>query len=205
MHLPSGREIELSKMAQMLNDDERVAIHHFRAPTARDTLDIEDDLKLHGLPHTLFSYGAHVACVEVDELTGAVEVKHYLAVHDCGKVINPQIYDQQIQGGIAQGLGFALYEEFEVQDGRILTPDLFTYTIPTAADVPEIVSIPVEIHEPTGPFGLKGVGEIATSGPLPAIANGVADACDIRLFRSPLSAESIRMAIQEQAKAGAAR
>jgi len=203
-HLPSAREIPLSKMAQWLNEDERVAVWHFRAPTARDNIEVEDDLKLHGMPHTLFSYGAHLACVEVDEPTGRVDVKHYLAVHDCGKVINPQIYDQQIQGGIAQGLGYALYEDFEVADGRILTPDLFTYTIPTAADVPEIESIAVEIYEPTGPFGLKGVGEISTSGPLPAIANAVADACGIRLFRSPYTAERVLTAIREREEQGAA-
>lgn len=203
-HLPSAREIPLSKMAQWLNEDERVAVHHFRAPTARDGIEVKDDLKLHGMPHTLFSYGAHLAYVEVDEPTGRVDVKNYLAVHDCGKVINPQVYEQQIQGGIAQGLGFALYEDFEVADGRILTPDLFTYTVPTAADITEIESVAVEIYEPTGPFGLKGVGEISTSGPLPAIANAVADACNIRLFRSPYTAERVLTAIREREEPGAA-
>jgi CO/xanthine dehydrogenase Mo-binding subunit len=138
--------------------------------------------------------------VEVDELTGAVEVKNYLAVNDCGKVINRQIYEQQIHGGIAQGLGYALSEEFRVEDGKVRTPDFFTYIVPTAADIPEIESIAMELYEPTGPFGLKGVGEVATNGPLPAVANAVADACGIRVRRSPLTAERVLLALREKEK-----
>jgi CO/xanthine dehydrogenase Mo-binding subunit len=191
-HLPTGREAALSRLAQFLNDSERVAVHHFRAPVAMDDLGIHPDIRLHGLPHTLFSFGAHLTAVEVDDLTGAVEIKNYLAVSDCGKVLNPQIYQQQIHGGIAQGLGYALSEKLEVKDGRIQSPDFSTYIIPTAADVPEIESIPVEIYEPTGPFGLKGVGELATNGPLPAVANAVADALGIRILESPLTAERVK-------------
>lgn len=201
-HLPSGREISLSKIAEFLSGDERTAVHHFRAPVARDGLGVEENLSLHGLPHTLFSYGAHVAEVEVDEITGVVDVKHYLAISDCGKVINPQIYEQQIHGGIAQGLGFALSESFDVLDGKVLTHDFSTYLIPTAADVPEIESTAVEIYEPTGPFGLKGVGEIATNGPLPAVANAVWDACGVRCSKFPLTAERFRKARDDKRGGG---
>ena len=197
-HLRSGREFPLSRIAQYLNESERVAVHHFQAPVATDEVGAPDDLKLHGLPHTLFSYGAHLACVELDELTGAVEVKRYLAVSDCGKVINPQIYEQQIQGAVAQGLGYALSEDFEVDGGKMLTPDLSTYLVPTALDVPDVDSVAVELYELTGPFGLKGVGEIATNGPLPAVANALADVCGIRLFRSPLTPERVLMALRDK-------
>ena len=155
-------------------------------------------LRLHGIPHKIFSYGAHLACVEVDELTGEVEVKRYLAVSDCGKVINPQIFEQQIQGGIAQGLGYALCEDFIVQDGEVQTKNLTTYIVPTSLDVPDLESIPVEIEEPSGPFGLKGAGEIAIDGPLPAVANAIADACGIRIFRSPMTAERVLKALKEK-------
>ena len=121
---------------------------------------------------------------------------------DCGTVLNPQIYEQQIQGGIAQGLVLALTEEFVVRGGRVVTPDFFTYILPTATDIPEIESIPVEIHEATGPFGLKGVGEIAVNDPLPVVANGVADACGVRLFRAPLTPERVRNAIAEREREG---
>jgi CO/xanthine dehydrogenase Mo-binding subunit len=133
--------------------------------------------------------------VEVDELTGKVEIRRYLAVSDCGKVLNPQIFEQQIHGGIAQGIGYALSEDLEVLEGRMLNSDLSTYLLPTAKDVPEIDSVAVEIYEPTGPFGLKGVGEISTNGPLPAVSNAVADACGIRVHQSPLTPERVLGAI----------
>ncbi len=197
-NLRSGRTISFVQLAGFLNEDERVAVHYFRAPVAPDDVGAAPDLKLHGMPHTLFSYGAHAAWVEVDELTGAVDVKKYVAVSDCGNIINPQIYEQQIQGAIAQGLGYALSEDLEVTNGAISNSDFSTYIIPTSADVPEITSIPVEIYETTGPFGLKGVGEIATNGPLPAVANAVADACGVRVFRSPLTPERVLHAMKQK-------
>ncbi len=193
-HLPSGREVPLSHLVKFFNDSERIAVHNFRAPVATDDIGTPPEMRLHGMPHTLFSFGACLAAVEVDELTGAVEVKHYVAVSDCGKVMNPQIYQQQIHGGIAQGLGYALSEELDVVDGRILTTGFSTYIIPTASDIPDMESIAVEIHEPTGPFGLKGVGEIGVNGPLPAVSNAVTDALGIRILESPLTAEQILQA-----------
>ncbi len=150
------------------------------------------------MAHTLFSYGGHIAQVEVDEITGQVEVKGFAAVTDCGTIINPQIYEQQIHGGIAQGLGYALCEELVAEEGFVRTPNFSTYLIPTAPDIPEIDSTAVELHEPTGPFGLKGVGEIATTGPLPAVANAVADACGVRVFKSPLTAERVLAALRKK-------
>jgi CO/xanthine dehydrogenase Mo-binding subunit len=190
-NVSTGAEIPLARLAQFMDASERIATHRFRAPTAKEPVEVDERVRLHGFPHTLFSYAGHVAWVEVDELTGRVDVVRYLAVSDCGKIINPQIYEQQIQGAIAQGIGYALSEEIVVDGGIIRTPDLATFIIPTAADVPRIESIAVEIHEDTGPYGLKGVGEIATNGPLPAIANAVADACGVRVFTSPLTAERV--------------
>ncbi len=197
-NLLTGQEIPLSQLAGFLNEAERVATHHFRAPTAPEPITEDRNLKLHGMAHTLFSYAAHVAQVEVDEITGQVEVKSFVAVTDSGTIINPQIYEQQIQGGIAQGLGFALCEEFVAQQGTVHTPNFSTYLIPTAPDIPEIDSTAVEIHEPTGPFGLKGVGEVAMTGPLPAVANAVADACGVRVCKSPLTAERVLAALRKK-------
>jgi CO/xanthine dehydrogenase Mo-binding subunit len=196
-HLKTGQEIDLRRMASIMNDSERVALGHFRAPVARDSIPATPELRLHGLGHNLISYAAHAAWIEVDELTGLIRVDRYAAVSDCGRVINPQIYEQQIHGAIAQGLGFALYEDFQVADGRVLTGDLAAYVTPSALDIPEIESIALAIDEPTGPFGLKGVGEIATNGPLPAVANALADACGIRLFRYPLTPERVLAALKD--------
>jgi len=191
-HVPTEREISLEAIASLLDDTGRICVYKFTAPVAKEGLDA-----IYLGPHIIFSYGAHIACVEVDELTGEIEVKGYVAVTDAGRVLNPQVYEQQIQGGIAQGLGYALNEDFIVEKGRGLTPDLSTYIIPTALDVPEMVSIPLGIDELTGPFGLKGVGEISINGPLPAVSNGLADACGVRIFRSPLTAERVLRALDE--------
>ncbi|MBA4395035.1 MAG: carbon monoxide dehydrogenase, partial [Desulfobacca sp.] len=190
-HGPTGREIALSDLARSLEDSQRVITSQFQAPTCQETPTQDQNLRLHGIPHLIFSYGAHLAMVEVDELTGLVDVSHYLSVTDCGLVINPGIYAQQMQGAIAQGLGYALYEDFKVEQGRVQTPDLATYIIPTALDVPDMEIVAVEIPEPSGPFGLKGAGEIAIDGPLPAISNAVADAIGKRIFCSPLTAERV--------------
>ncbi len=201
-HLPTGREIPLHRLATFMNESERTATQRFRAPTAKEIPPVGNEIRLHGFPHTLFSYGAHLVRVEVNELTGVVDVKRYLSVSDCGKIINPHVYEQQIQGAIAQGIGYALSEEVQVNEGKVLTADLATFIIPAASDVPEIESQPVEIYEPSGPYGLKGVGEIATNGPLPAIANAVADACGVRIFRSPLTPSRVLRALRERLSEG---
>jgi CO/xanthine dehydrogenase Mo-binding subunit len=198
VHLPTSKEIPLSEVASLLDPSERTVVYKFQAPVSNEKPTEDENLRLHGIPHLIFSYGAHLACVEVDELTGKVEVKRYLAVSDCGRVINPQIFEQQIQGGIAQGIGYAVCEDFVVEKGRIKTPNLSTYIIPTSMDIPEMDSIAVELEEETGPFGLKGAGEIATDGPLPAVANAVANACGIRIFRSPMTGERVLKALKDQ-------
>lgn len=200
IHLPTGREISLSVMARLLDESERVSVCRFRAPAVTERPTEDQDLRLHGIPHLLFSYGVHLACIEVDELTGKVEVKRYLAISDCGRIINPQVFEQQVQGGIAQGLGYALCEDFLVEKGRIRTPNLSTYIIPGSLDVPDMDSVPVELGEETGPFGLKGAGEIAIDGPLPAVANAVADACGIRISRLPLTAERVLKALADKSR-----
>lgn len=196
--LVTGQEIPLARLVPFFNDAERVATGHFRAPIAPEPITADRNLKMHGMAHTLFSYAAQVAQVEVDVLTGQVEVTGFAIATDCGTIINPQIYEQQIHGGIAQGLGYALFEEFSTYEGMVRTPNFATYLIPTAMDVPEMDSMPVQILESTGPFGLKGVGEVATTGPFPAVANALSDACGIRVFRSPLTAERVLAALRDK-------
>ncbi len=199
-HAPSGREIPLIDIARLFDDSERVCTDYFRMPTAQEKLDV-----IYMGPHLIYSYGAHLVYVEVDTLTGSIEVKTYLAATDAGKVLNPQTYEQQIQGAIAQGIGYALTEAFQTRDGRILTENLATYTIPTSMDVPEIISIPVEIEEESGPFGMKGVGEIAMSGPMPVIANAIADGCGIRIFSAPFTGEKVLLLLREKLTNGGVR
>ncbi len=197
-HLVSGRCIPLAGLAALMTEWERTVTHRFRAPTSPDRLGISEELRIHGLGHAVFSYAAHLASVEADELTGRVDVRHYLSVSDCGRVLNPQVYEQQIQGSVAQGLGYALLEDFRVKDGHVVTGDLSTYTLPTSMDVPDMETEAVQTHESSGPFGLKGVGEIGMAGPVPAVANALADAVGVRLSRWPLTAERVLAAMEEK-------
>lgn len=180
-HLTTGQDIPLETLASFMSASERTVTSRFRAPTARDLPTRDPALQMHGIPHLVFSYGVHLAGVEIDTLTGSVEVCHYLAVTDCGRLINPDLYEQQMHGGIVQGIGYALYEEIISHEGRLLTPDLSTYIIPGAMDVPPMELETVELPEHTGPFGMKGVGEIAIDAPLPTLANAVADAVSAAL------------------------
>jgi CO/xanthine dehydrogenase Mo-binding subunit len=194
-HPATGREIPLKMLAATLTDPERICIYQYLMPVVKDPPDTGKAFRI-GFPHLLFSYGAHLACIEVDELTGALAVKDYLTVTDAGRVINPQSCEQQIQGAVAQGIGYALCEELRLQAGCILTPDFSTYIIPCASDIPDMTALTVDTYEDSGPFGMKGVGEVATNGPLPAIANALADACGIHAIRSPLTAERVLTIMQ---------
>ena len=193
-NLLSGREIPLTALAAMMTPEDRVCISQFIMPVVRDKLDTGKEFVI-GFPHLLFSYAAHLVCIEVDELTGAIDVKAYLAATEAGRILNPQAFEQQVQGAIAQGIGYALSEEVLMQEGHIVNPDFATYIIPGSLDIPEMVSLAVETYEPTGPYGMKGVGEVGMNGPLPAIAGALADACGIHMTSSPLTAERVLAAL----------
>lgn len=189
-HLPSGKEVPFELLGRVLSETDRIAVKEFVMPVAQDNVDSAKEFKL-GFPHVLFSYAAHLVYVEIDELTGKIDVKEYLAVTEGGRVINPASFDQQVHGAIAQGLGYALMEEVLTERGKILNPDFTNYIIPTSLDIPDITSVCVETEESTGPFGMKGIGEVGTNAPLPAIAGGVEDALGRRIRRSPLTAASV--------------
>jgi len=193
IHVPTGKEVSLKEVSRFFSESERVCTDNFTMPVVKGMNDV-----IYMGPHLIYSYGTHLVYVEIDRLTGETEVKNYLAVTDAGRVINPQVFEQQIQGAIAQGLGYALYEDYRVAEGVHLTRDLATYIIPTSMDIPEMTSVPVETIEESGPFGMKGAGEIAMSGPLPAVANAIYDACGIRIPDPPFTAEKILMAMQDK-------
>jgi len=124
-----------------------------------------------------FPFGTHICVVEVDPKSGGIELKKYVAVDDCGKVINPLLVDGQIHGGIAQGLGQALYEEVVYdENGQLLTGSLMDYALPKAGDLPRLELARTETPTPVNPLGVKGVGEAGTIGSTPAVVNAVVDA-----------------------------
>lgn len=135
---------------------------------------------------------AAFAEVEVDVETGLIKVTDFLAAVDCGTVINPLMTEGQVEGAVANGIGYALTEEMQFTvRGRTKNPDLARYKIPGAADLPPITVMLVDSYEPTGPMGAKSVAEIGINGPLPAIANAVHHAVGIRLTRPPFTPEKV--------------
>jgi CO/xanthine dehydrogenase Mo-binding subunit len=189
----SGRKAALRDVAALIDAVDRSCKGYFRTPYDESTLGI-----MYLGAHVLFSFGAHLARIEVDTLTGRIDVVDYVAVTDAGRVLNRAQYDQQVQGSIAQGIGYALMEDYVMKDGRHETGDLATYIIPTSLDVPDMVSIAVETDETTGPFGMKGIGEVVISGCVPAIANAFHDACGVRITRVPLTPERVLSALAGQ-------
>ena len=145
----------------------------------------------------IFTFGAQVAEVEVDEVTGQVEVLEYWAAHDVGKAINTASVEGQIEGGIVQMLGYALTEEMLWDNGRMINPTMMDYKIPGMADAPyKIHSLLIETAEESAPFGAKGVGEICAVGPAPAIANAIKNAVGVRVNQIPATPERVLKAMQ---------
>jgi CO/xanthine dehydrogenase Mo-binding subunit/aerobic-type carbon monoxide dehydrogenase small subunit (CoxS/CutS family) len=144
-----------------------------------------------GVPYATYGFAAQIAEVEVDTELGMVKVRRVVAAHDVGRAINPVQVEGQIHGGIAQGLGFALMEEYV--PGQ--TENLHDYLIPTIGDVPPIETILVEEPEPKGPFGAKGIGEPALIPTAPAIFGGVYHATGVRLRFAPATPDRVREAL----------
>jgi CO/xanthine dehydrogenase Mo-binding subunit len=140
-----------------------------------------------GAPYATYAFAAQMALLTVDVLTGEVSVERIVAAHDVGRAIHPENVIGQICGGVAMGLGFALMEEFA--PGQTLS--MKDYTIPTCADMPEVVPIIVESPEPSGPFGAKGVGEPALIPTAPAVVNALADALGERIYALPANLERV--------------
>jgi CO/xanthine dehydrogenase Mo-binding subunit len=141
-------------------------------------------------------FGAHLCDVEVDPETGHVTVLRYTAAQDVGKAIHPAYVEGQIQGGVAQGVGWALNEEYVFgADGRMDNAGFLDYRVPVASDLPMIDTIMVEVANPRHPFGAKGVGEVPIVPPLAAVANAVRGAIGKRMTDLPLSPPKIRAAI----------
>ncbi len=144
------------------------------------------------------NFQAGFAEVEVDIETGVIKVLKYVVAHDIGRAINPQTVEGQLEGGSVQGLGFALTEDFTVDEktGETITTSFATYKIPSALDIPEIEVILVEEGNPTGPFGAKGVGEPGLVNVAPAIANAIYDAVGVRITSLPMTPEKMLKALK---------
>ena len=182
--------IVLADILPQLNGDVLTGEGTFDPPTTK--LDENGQ----GSPYATYGFGAHIAEVEVDTMLGTTKVLRLAAAHDVGKTINPTQVEGQIQGGIAQGLGMALMEEYV----QCVSENLHDYLMPTVGDMPEIEIILIEDPEPLGPYGAKGIGEHALIPTAPAILAGIKHATGISIRHVPATPDRVFTALQEAGK-----
>jgi 4-hydroxybenzoyl-CoA reductase alpha subunit len=152
-----------------------------------------------------YNFGCQAAEVEVDRETGQVKVLKYVAASDCGTVINPLGAEGQVEGSLAQGLGYALIEGLKMEDGRPINPNFSDYRIPSMRDMPVLEHAFAESYEPTGPFGAKGLGELGMDPTAAVISNAIFDAVGVRIKTLPITPEKLLRALTEQEAAGKAK
>jgi CO/xanthine dehydrogenase Mo-binding subunit len=158
-----------------------------------------DDEKYQGEAYAAFAWAIYVAEVTVDLTTYNVTVDDFVALQEIGRVLNPVLAEGQIIGGVAQGIGFALYEKVVWQNGRMANNQMTNYIMPTSADLPPIRVFFEELGNVHGAHGAKGIGELPMDGPAPAIINAVEDATGVRFDAIPLMAEDVFEALQHEA------
>lgn len=182
------KEFAFEEIAKICNDA-NVKLNEsgwFKSPKLH--FDMENGI---GEAYVTYTYSTQLSLVEVDILTGKVDVKKMWISHDIGKAINYDGIIGQIQGGAVQGMGHAIMEEIKQKDGKIITDNFNNYVIPTIRDIPEIISDIVEDKFPYGPFGAKGIGEPSLMTAPPSIANAVSNAIKKRIVKIPISMEDI--------------
>ncbi len=199
MTLMGGRAVRDAALAAReqwgSTDDYRVKATVQYRPPATTPL---DPVTGAGTPNYCYGYAAQAVEVEVNMLTGQVQVLRIISVHDVGKAINRQQVEGQIEGCLAQALGYTLLEHFQVHDGHILTPYFSTYLLPTVLDMPtEIVPIILELADPNGPYGARGVAEMPLVPFAPAVASAIHDATGVWLTELPMTPERVLMAIRK--------
>jgi CO/xanthine dehydrogenase Mo-binding subunit len=147
-------------------------------------------------------FGVHIADVEVDRHTGSVKILRYTVVQDVGKAIHPAYVEGQMQGGAAQGIGWALNEEYVYgDDGVLQNPGFLDYRIPVASDLPRIDTVIVEVPNPNHPYGVRGCGEVPIIAPMATIANAIESAVGLRLCQQPFSPPRVLKALGDAAAA----
>ncbi len=190
----SDRRVSLGELAQAAEDAGVLPFHHgtFEAPTAEF-----DHHTGRGRTFPDYTYGAHAVEVQVDEETGEVNVLRYVACHDVGRAIDMQRVEGQIQGAVAQGIGYALSENVEVEDGMVASTLFADYLVPLAVNLPDIETIVLELFPGKGPLGARGIGEPPIGPPAAAVASAIENAIGLRLRELPMSPERLRAAMRQ--------
>jgi CO/xanthine dehydrogenase Mo-binding subunit len=159
-----------------------------------------DDQKYRGEAYPAYGWAVHVAQVAVDTITYSAEVEEFWSAQEAGRIIHPVLASGQIEGGIAQGIGYALYEKVVLQNGRMANNQMTNYIMPTAEDVPPIHVFWEELPFQHGGFGAKGIGELPHDGPAPAILNAIRDAIGVSFNSIPLLPEDLFAKLSVQRK-----
>jgi CO/xanthine dehydrogenase Mo-binding subunit len=195
----TGQTINLIQVAELAEEPMEVSI--------RQRIPYSEQITGGGLahPHMLYSSNVQLIQLSVDEETCEVQVERVVCFPEVGQVINRHGLEGQCEGGVAQGIGYALMEQVVVDQGNVMNGDFTRYPIPTVADLPAIEVIPVEVSEATGPFGAKGAAENATIPTAPAILDAITDAIGVRFTSLPVTPERIFQAVSDQAAPGAGK
>ncbi len=196
----SARSIELGELARMVEERPDLMVREPPNPANGTPIEGLAAWRDFSSPGATYASGTHLAVVEIDPDTGEVQVLKYVAVDDCGRVLNHYLVEAQVHGGLAQGIGQALYEEVLYdQDGQLLSGTLMDYALPNAGMVPDFVTNFIETPSPYNPLGAKGAGESGCIGGPPAIVNAVLDALSplgIKTIDMPLRPEKIWALVQ---------
>ncbi len=159
-------------------------------------MDWNDD-KYSGDAYGTFSWAVHVAEVSFDPATCEVQVEDFVAVQEVGRVIHPMLAAGQVEGGVVQGIGYALYENVIWSQGRMDNCQMTNYYVPTSLDVPKIRVIFIDGSYPHGPMGAKGIGELPIDGPAPAVLNAIENAIGLNVTSIPATPEVLMAAMEK--------
>jgi CO/xanthine dehydrogenase Mo-binding subunit/aerobic-type carbon monoxide dehydrogenase small subunit (CoxS/CutS family) len=185
-------EIAQSAMFRDRDGRQLLAYGHYDAPC-----DLPDPETGVGDFAQSYSFGVHAVDLEVDPETGQVKIHKFVAATDCGNLINPPLAESQVEGGVAQGIGYALLEDLVCdKNGQVLNPHLSSYRIPTATEMPPVTALWVETDDPRGPYGAKGLGEMGLVPTAPAVASAIRHATGAWVTKIPMTPERVLAAIE---------
>ena len=191
------RRISLKEIAERMKAEGETAREEATFIAQSTTMNDEDG---QGSPYWPYTFGACGVILEVDKLSGRVNILRAVAAQDVGRAINPTLIEGQMDGGFAMGYGYAVYEDLNLVEGVIKNNRFTNYLIPTSADMPELEKIIIEDPESTGPYGAKGVGEPVMTYVAPAIMNAIYNAVGVRIKSLPATPEKVLKAITEKEK-----
>lgn len=189
------KSISLQELASFLKDNLLRAEGEFIAQTTKI-----DEETGQGAPYWPYTFSVYGIEVEIDTITGIVEITRAVCAQDVGRAINPRLIEGQIDGGFAMGLGYAIFEDLNLRKGQIKNDRFSNYLIPTSMDIPELEKILIEDPESTGPFGAKGIGEPVMLGVAPAVLNAIYNAIGVRIKEIPVTPEILLRAIKENVR-----